>query len=266
MNTSMNNDLLPASRERRRLMRAAARRCTTGVAYRLSPGPLLMAFFAAASHRCANAAQVVTQTREVSGFDQVVFAAVGELYVTQGQREHLTIEAEPAVLREITSEVRSRRLTLGFASGSSVLAREPIRFRLELQALRALELQSAGNVHVGALKTENLSLGLPGSGDIEIERLDARGLELRLSGSGSVSIKRGQVDSQRIEIGGAGSVMTTGLASRDAEVSIDGSGEVRLSATARLVARIAGSGSVRFSGNPRLIESITGAGTVERDI
>lgn len=262
----MDDNLPPAGRKRRlMMMRPVAHLCTLGVACRLLPRSLLLASFGAALQHRAQAAQVVTQTREVSGFNEVVFAAAGDLYLTQGQREHLTIEAEPDVLRLITSEVRSQRLTLGFASGSSVLAREPIRFRLELRTLRALKLQSAGGVHSGAIKTEHLSLDLPGSGDIEIERLDARRLELRLSGSGNVSVRHGQVDSQRLEIGGAGSVTTNGLASRDAEVSIDGSGEVRLAASARLTARITGSGSVRFSGNPQLVESITGAGTVQRD-
>lgn len=228
----------------------------------LSAGSLLAA--AAAAPPAVRAARTAVETRSVSGFDEVIFAAAGELELTQAQRVSLTIEAEPAVLRKITSEVRGRQLRLGFTAGN-VVAREPIRFRLEMPDLRALELQSSGNVHLGPLDVQSLSLRLAGSGDIRLDRLHAQRLELRLSGSGSVAAAHGQVDSMRVEIEGAGTVNLAGLASRSADISIGGSGDVRLSASDRLNADIAGSGSVRFSGNPRLVQSITGAGTIERE-
>ena len=219
---------------------------------------------AVAQPAAVRAAQTAVETRGVSGFDEVIFAAAGELEIVQAPRERLTIEAEPEVLRKITSEVRGRQLVLGFTSGN-VIAREPIRFRLEMPNLRTLDLQSAGNVHLGPFDVQGLALRLSGSGDIRLDRLNAQDFTLRLSGSGSVSIAHGQVDSQRIELGGSGTGDTAGLTSRTAEVSITGSGDVRLAASKHLQASIAGSGSVRYSGNPQLVPSITGAGTIERE-
>ena len=219
---------------------------------------------AAAQPAAVRAAQTAVETRSVSGFDEVVFAAAGELEIVQAPRERLTIEAEPEVLRKITSEVHGRQLVLGFTSGQ-VIARAPIRFRLEMPNLRMLELRSAGTVQIGPLDAERVSLRLSGSGDIRLDRLSAQDLALRLSGSGSVSIARGQVDAQRIELGGSGTVDTAGLASQTAEASISGSGDVRLAASKHLKASISGSGSVRYAGHPQLVPSITGAGTIDRD-
>lgn len=210
------------------------------------------------------AARTAVEERAVSGFDEVIFAAAGELDIVQAPREWLSIEAEPAILKKITSEVHGRQLVLAFAAGE-VIAREPIRFRLEMPGLRALELQSSGNVHLGAFEVQSLALRLAGSGDIRLDRLQARSLVLRLSGSGSISIAQGQVDSQRIEIAGAGTVDAAGLSSESAEVSITGSGDARLAASKQLRVSIAGSGNVRYSGQPRLAQSITGAGTIEHE-
>ncbi len=219
---------------------------------------------AAAQPSVVRAAQTALETRSVSGFDDVLFAAAGQLEIVQAQRERLTIEAEPEVLRKITSEVQGRQLVLGFTSGH-VIARAPIRFRLEMPNLRMLDLQSAGTVQLGPLDVESLSLSLSGSGDIRLDRLNARSFGLRLSGSGSVSIAGGQVDSQRIELGGSGTVDTAGLASQTAEASIIGSGDIRLTASKHLKASISGSGNVRYSGHPQLVSSITGAGTIDRE-
>lgn len=203
------------------------------------------------------------ETRPVAGFDAVLWSAVGELHIEQTGRERLTIEAEPAVLAKIVTEVRQRRLSIGFAPGS-VETRQPIRFRLEVVALGALETRGSGTVRVGALSVPALSLRLGGSDEVHMARLAARTLDVRLDGSGDLSIGGGEVDVQRVEIGGSGLYAAPALASRQAEVSIDGSGDARLAARERLVARIAGSGDVRYHGNPRVEQSVSGAGAVRR--
>ncbi len=220
---------------------------------------------AAARPFAVRAAQTAVETRSVSGFDEVIFAAAGELEIVQAPRERLTIEAEPQVLRKITSEVHGRQLMLGFTSGN-VISRAPIRFRLEMPNLRMLDLQSAGTVQIGPLDVERLSLRLSGSGDIRLDLLNAQDFVLRLPGSGSVSVADGRVGSQRIELGGSGTVDTAGLASQTAEASISGSGDVRLAASKHLKASISGSGSVRYAGHPELVASITGAGTIDREL
>ncbi len=225
----------------------------------LATGSLLLLAAAVPS-----AAQTAKEIRDVRGFDEVILAAAGELEIVQAPRAQLTIEAEPAILRRITSEVRGRQLVLGFTAGSAV-AREPIRFRLAMPDLHAVDLQSAGNVQLGPFDVRSLSLRLAGSGDIRLDRLKVLQLALHLPGSGTISVAHGQAGSLHIDMNGAGAVDTAGLASRSADVSIAGSGDVRLAASERLQASISGSGSVRFSGDPQLVRSITGAGTVERE-
>jgi len=207
------------------------------------------------------AAPTASEVRELDAFDEVVWDAAGELLIEQSYREHLSIEAEPAVLAKIVADVKQRRLRIGLAPGS-IQTRHPIRFRLETRQLLAFETRGSGSVRIGALSTPTFLLVLKGSGDIQLARLSARSLEVRLAGAGNVGIDAGQVDSQRVAIDGSGNYAALRLASRHAEVSIGGSGEIRVAASERLTAGIAGSGVVLYRGQPQIARSISGAGLV----
>lgn len=207
------------------------------------------------------AASTTVETRDVSGFDQVVWTGPGEMSIEQTNREHLTIEAEPAVLRKIVTEVRANRLWIGFAPGN-VATQLPIRFRLEVKSLNAFETRGSGDTRIGALKSNRLALLLAGSGDVRLDRLDSISLDVRIAGSGNVEVGGGRVDLQRIVVEGSGDVATPRLASREADAAIEGSGSITLAVDRRLAARIAGSGDIRYVGAPSISQRVTGSGSV----
>lgn len=149
------------------------------------------------------AAATATVERDLAAFDEVEFFAAGELTVEQTQREHLSLEADPEVLRMITSEVHSRRLTIGLAPGR-VETRAPIRLRLELRSLRAFELRGSGNVRFGALRSDALALALTGAGNVRFDRLDTPTLAVRIAGVGHVRYRGNPVVTRSIS--GIGSV------------------------------------------------------------
>jgi len=212
----------------------------------------------------AAAAGALVERRDASGFDEVLWDLAGELSIEQGARDHVEIEAEPAVLARVASSVSHGRLTLAFTAGPAIVTRLPLRVRVELRALRSLESRGSGSTRIGPLRADELRLDLDGSGDLALARLDARRLELRLTGSGDVDIDGGSLDSQRIVLAGSGSVRAARLDSRDTEATIAGSGNIELAASRRLVARIDGSGEIRYRGDPAVTEAIGGAGTVAR--
>ena len=49
------------------------------------------------------------ETRDVADFDRVVVRDYGELIITQGSEESLTIEADEEILRKIEAQVTDRR-------------------------------------------------------------------------------------------------------------------------------------------------------------
>ena len=209
----------------------------------------------------AFAAATVTQWHAVSGFDEVRWRATGELRIEQTTREQLSVDAEPAVLSKLVIEVRQRRLWIGFAPGR-VETRQPIRFRLELKALAALDANGSGDIRIGPLTGAGLSLVLAGSDDLQLARLSARTLDVRLTGSGSATIAGGEVEAQRIELAGSGDYLAPRLASRRAEITSEGSGDAQVAVSGRLTARLSGSGSVDYRGDAEVSSTVVGSGSV----
>lgn len=210
-------------------------------------------------------AQATTETRSVAAFDEVVFAVAGEVSIEQGPRETLTLEAEPAVLRKITTEIHGRRLLIGLTPGR-IETQQPIRMKLAVQTLRAFESRTAGAISIGPLYTEALALVLAGGGSIRLDRLEnTLSLDVRITGAGEVAVGAGKVRMQKVSITGIGTYYAPKLVSEHAEVAIDGNGEVQLAANNTLAVRIDGVGQVRYHGNPAVTRSIRGVGSIEKD-
>ena len=209
--------------------------------------------------------QAATETRSVADFDEVVVAVPGEVSISQGPHETLTLEAEPAVLRKITSEIRGRRLLIGLVPGR-VETQQPIRMKLGIRTLRAFESRTIGAINIGPLSSETLALVLAGSNTIHLARLDnALSLDVRITGAGEVAVGGGTATAQKVAITGTGTYFAPKLASERAEVAIDGQGEVQLAASSTLAVRIGGVGNVRYRGNPAVTRSIGGIGSIEKD-
>jgi hypothetical protein len=208
--------------------------------------------------------RVVTEERNISGFDEIVFEGLGELTITQGDREALTIEAESNVMRRITTEVKDNRLYIGLRPsliGISIVPTKPIRHDLHVRDLRRLEVTGLGSVSAGAIRTDRLRVDMNGGGKIVIRALDADTLELTLSGLGACEVA-GEARRQDILITGGGDYDSTDLASDIAEVALAGLGKATVWASEELDIQLTGAGIVEYYTNPRITQSVTGLGRV----
>ena len=57
---------------------------------------------------------VILEERDVSGFDQIVMAGAGQIIITQGDRESLSIETDDNLLEYISTEVTGDTLEIDF--------------------------------------------------------------------------------------------------------------------------------------------------------
>ena len=154
---------------------------------------------------------------------------------------------------------------MGLAPGR-VETQQPIRMRLVVRTLRAVESRTAGAISIGPLRSDSLKLVLAGGGAIRLDRLDgAAALDVRITGAGDIAIGGGRVTTQQLAITGMGSYRAPTLASERADVAIDGQGDVRLAASDALTVRIGGVGNVRYHGAPVVTRTIRGIGSVEKD-
>jgi hypothetical protein len=188
---------------------------------------------------------LVTEQRDVSGFDRVSFGGFGTLIIAHGSEESLTIEAESNILPRIETRVRGGILEIGFDSDrwqDIVRPTKSITYNLTVITLDGIALSGAGSIEASG---------------IEAERFD-----VELSGAGSIDIT-GFAATQEINVSGAGSYDSAELLSEYIDVNISGAGNATVWVTESLDVNISGVGKVSYYGDPQVRESVSGLGNLE---
>ena len=211
------------------------------------------------AERIRGSGHVVQENRNVSGFDSVKLAAMGEMNLRQGDRESLTVEAEDNILPRIQTEVEGSTLVIRVERGVSISPSTTVRYSLTVKELANLELSGSGKIYAAPIKSREFSVRLPGSGEIRLDNLAANSLTASISGSGSIRIP-GRVSSQQVRISGSGDYDGENLQSRTADISVSGSGDSRVWVQDELTASISGSGHIEYYGNPRISQHVSGSG------
>jgi hypothetical protein len=183
---------------------------------------------------------VVTEDRDVSGFDSVALLGFGRVIITQGDEESLTVETDDNLMQYIETQVRGGTLELGFTDDDLLLnPSDSIIFRLSLIDLTALDSSGAGKFEIDELETDRLEITLSGAGDITIDSLSATDLVVTVNGAGNIDLE-----------------------SQTATVRVPGAGSVTVWVHDTLDVTISGAGGVEYYGSPHVTQDISGVGSV----
>ena len=208
---------------------------------------------------------VTTDTRDSSGFSAITLEDCGELDITQGSVDSLTIQAENNLMPFIKSEVKNSRLTLGLRPNyqvNSIQNTVPVKYFVSVKNLKEIVLSGSGKIITHGISTATLKVVEDGGGSIQLEQLQAKELDMHLNGKGRTQVS-GQVDLQTVELGGAGSYVADNLDSSYASVDVNGSGAATVWVTNALNVLLHGNGSTHYFGNPKLHVDNAGLGDVQ---
>ncbi len=209
---------------------------------------------------------VVTEERAVRGFDRVSLTGAGDVIVTQGESEALTVETDDNLMPYLKTEVKNGTLILGFTEEARRVNIRPskgIKFHLQVKELSGLELLGAGDLKAASLDSDRLEILLAGAGDVDIAALRAEVLVVHLNGAGNV-VLAGQVTEQDIALNGAGDYRAGELESQVVNVRLNGAGNATVWASGTLDARIPGVGQVRYYGDPQVTKGVSLTGRLVR--
>ena len=190
-----------------------------------------------------NANNVVEESRDVSGFDEVELRGAGNLTIEQTGSESLTVEAEEGVLPKLRTEVVNDRLVIGPEPGTDIRTTAPINYKLSVEALDALDVSGSGDVEAEGINTDRLAVTIGGARNLEIG---------------------GEADEQEIDISGSGVYRAENLESNEARIGVSGAGSAIVNASERLDANVSGAGSVEYVGDPTVEQDASGAGRVSK--
>ena len=203
------------------------------------------------------------QTREesVSGFNRVSIETFGEVLISQGSEESLTIEAPRDYLRYVTTEVTDGTLYIktrrGFVGGPV----QRVTYTLTVKDLNEVSFSGAGSIKVFSLDTSDFKVSLTGAGSIEIDDLKADNLEVNLISAGAIVVA-GNIKTQDVTLSGVGSYEAGDLRSDEANIQLTGAGSAVVWVENELAVNVSGVGSVTYFGDPEVTQNISGLGSV----
>lgn len=206
---------------------------------------------------------VVTETREVSGFRAVEIDYPAQVYITQGSTESLEIEAEDNLLPNLKTEVRNGRLDIFYRreDGKHVNPTETVKITVVVRDLEDVEFNSAGELFIEGIESDSLDVSLSGAGNVELDEIQVNALDLSLSGAGSATAS-GRADSLDLTISGFGDFEGEDLHSQEARVDISGAGSATVWVDDDLDAQVSGAGSIGYYGSASVNRRISGVGGV----
>ena len=191
----------------------------------------------------SRAANEVTETRAVSGFDHIRVQGVFSTEVTaSAHRTHVVLTGDPNLLARVTTEVQDGWLVVGMRPGVN-FGPGP-KLQIALPHLRAFENNGAGSATINGLN----------GGDVEITN----------SGAASI-VAYGHAARETVSLNGTGKIDTTAVNAHDVTVDNNGVGAIHVRANGDLQMNVNGVGEIRYTGNPTHVEShINGIGRINR--
>ncbi len=187
---------------------------------------------------------VITEEREVSGFNEIVLGGTGQVDVEVTGTESLTIEAEDNIMPALETRVRNGRLVLD--TNRSISPTEEVIYNITAATLDGLVISGSGVVEASGIDTTDFRADISGSGDVSVEGAITGLLSVSISGSG-------EFDGES-------------LTAQAGEVEVSGSGNAVVNVADSLEVDVSGSGDVEYLGSPSVDRDVSGSGeVVQRD-
>jgi opacity protein-like surface antigen len=197
---------------------------------------------AAAALSVAVAAHADDQVRSVPAFTSISVQGPISVTVDGGKAQSLTMHGDARFLQDVTTEVVNGELRLRTREKKNISWKGDPRVVITMPALRAFDVEGAGEVKLNQIRGERLDVNYRGAGSMRIN---------------------GEVKTFRMQAEGVGEVDAKALVANDADVQFRGVGDVSVFARNRLDAVVQGMGNLTYYGKPRTVnKSAQGIGSV----
>lgn len=205
---------------------------------------------------------IISENRDVSGFNAIDFSTFGKINVLQGDKESLNISGPDNLVPEIATSVNNGTLVIEDKEKftvTSLTSQNTLTFTIVVKDLTALTVSGLGDVQVDSLSTPSMALTMSGAGKVQMNQLTADRLNIVLSGLGGLEIS-GSATQATFDLSGAGSINAPDLKIQTANITLSGLGSTTLWVTDQLTGNISGAGSVSYYGNPQTSTNTSGLG------
>ena len=225
---------------------------------------LVLFITTACAQKVTGNGNVVEENRPVEPFSALEVGGVLNVYLSQGDTESLTVEADENILNLIETENRGNTLVVKLKKGVNIKKAERKNVYITLRSIDELEVGGVVNVKSETpIAIEKLKLDIGGVGNTDLE-LRGDQLDIKADMVGNVTL-RGEVQEANIKNGGVGSLNAFDLVVNKLTIKNTGVGSAEVHAQDEISITSSGVGSVRYQGDAVVKElSTSGVGKVKK--
>jgi len=186
----------------------------------------------------------VTQTRDVGPWTGIEVSGDVNVDVVPGDTREVVVTGGKDVLDRVHTDVEGDVLHIAIKDRGIVIGPDPfdgVRVRVSAAALSTIRVQGSGDLELGRIDTDELTIEVVGAADIQAS---------------------GTVDTLTLNVEGAGDADLGELEARTARVVVQGAGDAELNVREELDVTVQGAGDVSYRGNPSVRQRVEGAGEV----
>lgn len=197
--------------------------------------------------------------RDLAKFKGVIVKGGGDVKITHGSPQKVTVIADADDLKKIYTEVEDQKLII-YSKG---MFAEDYEVEIVVEELQGVSAKGSGDIEVGSFESSVFIPKIHGSGNITINALKAGEFSAIINGSGDLKVT-GSGDEFEATVRGSGDVDAIGFKTKTAEIEIMGSGNCSIDASESIEADIFGSGDIEYKGDPTIETNVVGSGSVKK--
>jgi uncharacterized protein YxeA len=205
---------------------------------------------------------VVKKERPASPFTGIRVKTGIDVYLKQGDKESITVEADENLHEYILTEIQGDILNIY----TDVWIREADRKRVyvTMKDVKSIKTSSAGDIMGETpLKCEDLEIGTSSAGNIRLE-IYGKKIDVNVSSAGDVTLS-GEGESLYADLSSAGNLDAANLKVKEAEVSASSAGDARVNVSEKIKARASSAGDITYRGDPKYVDAhSSSAGSIHK--
>ena len=192
---------------------------------------------------------VVTDERDVPGFNGISVSAGIDVYITQGNEELVKVVTDENLLDVVKTEVRDGVLKI-YAS-KNIRSAKSKKVYVEYKNLNKIKVSSAGDLEgKNTLNTSELEISLSSAGDLKLDVIAKEiHIDISSSGNGNLSGKTGYL---KANLSSAGDLNAFELEAKVGDISVSSAGDARVFITEEASFSSSSAGDIVYKGNPRI--------------
>ncbi len=203
--------------------------------------------------------RTVKVDRAVSGFTALDISSAFHVYLSQGNTESLSIEADEDIIDHIKTEVSGNTLKIYVDKRINNIGE--LNIYLTFKELNYIELSGAVDLEgENAMNFQDLKLDLSGASELEMD-LKVNKLNTDFSGASELKLK-GTCDKAYIDASGASKINMEDFTVSDLTIDASGASTMKVNASSKLKIDASGASSIRYKGGATIDASTSGASSV----